>query len=93
MIYHNVKLFFHTENLTKLYNKIPLIHFHRILVSVFADSLFPFRFYSKESLVGDPDFGPILSSLLVGPCALEYTKVRSNSQFWYELPANELVQR
>ena len=53
---------------------------------------FLFRYYSQESLVGDPDFGPILSSLLVGPCALEYTKVKSNNH-WYELPANELVQR
>lgn len=44
-------------------------------------------------MVGDQDYGPILSSLLVGPCALEYTKVKSNSQHWYELPANELVQR
>lgn len=29
----------------------------------------------------------------MGPCALEYTKVKSNSQHWYDLPANELVQR
>lgn len=52
-----------------------------------------FRYYTKESLVGDQDYGPILSSLLVGPCALEFTKVRSDRQLWHDIPANELVQR
>jgi hypothetical protein len=40
------------------------------------------KYYTKESLVADQDYGPILSSLLVGPCALEYTKVRSTGQLW-----------
>ena len=35
------------------------------------------KYYTKDSLVGDPDYGPILSSLLVGPCALEFTKVKT----------------
>lgn len=51
------------------------------------------RYYTKESLVADQDFGPILSSLLVGPCALEYTKVKASGSIWTDLPANELVQR
>lgn len=32
------------------------------------------RYYERDSLVADPDFGSILSSLLVGPCALDYTR-------------------
>ncbi|TRY80317.1 hypothetical protein TCAL_11740 [Tigriopus californicus] len=51
------------------------------------------RYYTKDSLIADQDYGPILSSLLVGPCALEYTKIRANGQIWTDLPANELVQR
>eukprot|EP00095_Tigriopus_kingsejongensis_P009031 snap_masked-scaffold458_size165745-processed-gene-0.3 protein:Tk09031 transcript:snap_masked-scaffold458_size165745-processed-gene-0.3-mRNA-1 annotation:"small g protein signaling modulator 1-like" len=51
------------------------------------------RYYTKDSLIADQDYGPILSSLLVGPCALEYTKIRANGHIWTDLPANELVQR
>jgi len=43
--------------------------------------------------VADRDFGPILSSLLLGPCALQFSKVKANEASWSELPANELVQR
>lgn len=51
------------------------------------------RYYDKESLVADPDYGSILSSLLVGPCALDYSRARSQDHFWTDPTANDLVQR
>ncbi|KTG44224.1 hypothetical protein cypCar_00006357 [Cyprinus carpio] len=41
----------------------------------------------------DAVFGPILAALLVGPCALEYTKLKTLDHFWTDPSANELVQR
>ena len=35
------------------------------------------RYYNRESIVSDVDYAPLLTSLLIGPCALEYTKVKS----------------
>ena len=40
------------------------------------------RYYSRESIVSDVDYAPLLTSLLIGPCALEYTKVKSCYQQW-----------
>ncbi|XP_008179493.1 small G protein signaling modulator 2 isoform X1 [Acyrthosiphon pisum] len=51
------------------------------------------KYYEKDSLVADPDYGSILSSLLVGPCALDYSRTKSHDQFWTDPPADELVQR
>lgn len=51
------------------------------------------RYYDKESLVADSDYGSILSSLLVGPCALEYSRAKTPDHFWTDPPADELVQR
>lgn len=51
------------------------------------------RYYDKESLVADADYGSILGSLLVGPCALEYSRARTADHFWTDPPADELVQR
>ncbi|XP_063628709.1 small G protein signaling modulator 2-like isoform X1 [Cydia splendana] len=51
------------------------------------------RYYERDALVADPDFGSILSSLLVGPCALEYSKAKAPACFWTDPPADELVQR
>ncbi|XP_037664038.1 small G protein signaling modulator 2 isoform X5 [Choloepus didactylus] len=51
------------------------------------------KFYEKEALLADPVFGPILASLLVGPCALEYTKLKTADHYWTEPSADELVQR
>ncbi|KAM9820584.1 small G protein signaling modulator 1 [Neosynchiropus ocellatus] len=50
-------------------------------------------FYEKEAMLLDPVDGPILASLLVGPCALEYTKVKTADHFWTDPSADELVQR
>ncbi|XP_054901291.1 small G protein signaling modulator 2 isoform X4 [Poeciliopsis prolifica] len=51
------------------------------------------KYYEKEALMHDPVFGPILAALLVGPCALEYTKLKTSDHFWTDPSANELVQR
>lgn len=51
------------------------------------------RYYERDSLVADPDFGSILSSLLVGPCALDYTRAKTAENFWTDPPADELIQR
>lgn len=51
------------------------------------------RYYERDSLVADPDCGSILSSLLVGPCALEYSRVKTPDHFWSDPPADELIQR
>ncbi|XP_054468411.1 small G protein signaling modulator 1 [Anoplopoma fimbria] len=50
-------------------------------------------FYEREAMLMDPVDGPILASLLVGPCALEYTKVKTADHFWTDPSADELVQR
>ena len=51
------------------------------------------RYYDRDSLVADSDYGSILSSLLVGPCALEYSRAKTPDHFWTDPPADELVQR
>ncbi|KAJ8909653.1 hypothetical protein NQ315_002918, partial [Exocentrus adspersus] len=51
------------------------------------------KYYDKDALVADPDYGSILSSLLVGPCALDYSRTKSHDHFWTDPPADELVQR
>uniref|UniRef100_A0A3Q2Q5L4 Small G protein signaling modulator 2 n=1 Tax=Fundulus heteroclitus TaxID=8078 RepID=A0A3Q2Q5L4_FUNHE len=51
------------------------------------------KYYEREALMHDPVFGSILAALLVGPCALEYTKLKTSDHFWTDPSANELVQR
>nr|XP_054325748.1 small G protein signaling modulator 1 isoform X5 [Pongo pygmaeus] len=51
------------------------------------------KYYEKEALLMDPVDGPILASLLMGPCALEYTKMKTADHFWTDPSADELVQR
>ncbi|XP_045382074.1 small G protein signaling modulator 2 isoform X4 [Lemur catta] len=51
------------------------------------------KYYEKEALLADRVFGPILASLLVGPCALEYTKLKTADHYWTDPSADELVQR
>ena len=36
------------------------------------------------SIVGDPELGPILASLMVGPCALEFTRLNTDDAFWLD---------
>ncbi|XP_063153200.1 small G protein signaling modulator 2 isoform X2 [Candoia aspera] len=51
------------------------------------------KYYEKEALLADPVCGPILACLLVGPCALDYTKMKTADHFWTDPSADELVQR
>ncbi|XP_072909377.1 small G protein signaling modulator 2 isoform X3 [Hemitrygon akajei] len=51
------------------------------------------KYYEKQALIADPVCGPILASLLVGPCALEYTKLKTADHYWTDPSADELVQR
>ncbi|XP_013379334.1 small G protein signaling modulator 1-like [Lingula anatina] len=51
------------------------------------------KYYEEWALIADGCDGPILSSLLVGPCALEYTKMKTTDHLWTDPPADELVQR
>lgn len=51
------------------------------------------QYYEKEALVADPVGGQILASLLVGPCALDYSKMKTQDHYWTDPPADELVQR
>ncbi|ODN02621.1 Small G protein signaling modulator 2 [Orchesella cincta] len=65
-------------------------HLAKIVDYIVANSS---KYYEKDALVADPDYGTILSSLLVGPCALDYSKLRTAEHFWTDPPADELVQR
>lgn len=38
-------------------------------------------------------FMPLFCTLAVGPCALEYTKMKTADHFWTDPSADELVQR
>lgn len=49
-------------------------------------------YYDREALVADPDYGSILSSLLVGPCALEFTRAKTADHYWSDPCADELVK-
>lgn len=49
------------------------------------------QYYDNNALVADPDCGSILSSLLVGPCALDFTRAKTPDHFWTDPPADELV--
>uniref|UniRef100_A0A4W3IF27 Small G protein signaling modulator 2 n=1 Tax=Callorhinchus milii TaxID=7868 RepID=A0A4W3IF27_CALMI len=51
------------------------------------------KYYEQEALMSDRVCGPILASLLVGPCALEYTKLKTADHYWTDPSADELVQR
>ncbi|CAG9857477.1 unnamed protein product [Phyllotreta striolata] len=51
------------------------------------------KYYDKDALVADAEYGTILSSLMMGPCALDYTKMRNQDHYWTDPPADELVQR
>lgn len=51
------------------------------------------KYYERDALVSDPVAGQILASLLVGPCALDYTKLKTQDHIWNDPPADELVQR
>ncbi|KAJ4941961.1 hypothetical protein JOQ06_011832 [Pogonophryne albipinna] len=51
------------------------------------------KYYEKEAVLMDNVDGPILASLLVGPCALEYSKMKTADHFWTDPSADELIQK
>lgn len=51
------------------------------------------KYYDKEALLSDPVGGEIFASLLIGPCALDYSKIKSQDQFWSDPTAEELLER
>ncbi|XP_056630776.1 small G protein signaling modulator 1-like [Diorhabda sublineata] len=51
------------------------------------------KYYDKDALVADPEYGTILSSLMMGPCALDYSRMKNHDHYWTDPPADELVQR
>ncbi|KAE8746359.1 hypothetical protein FOCC_FOCC007032, partial [Frankliniella occidentalis] len=75
------------------------------------------KYYEKDSLVADPDYGSILSSLLgteylhlswvlriqqivisffslpVGPCALDFSRTKTQDHYWTDPPADELAPK
>lgn len=51
------------------------------------------KYYLKTSLINNPVDSVLLSSLLVGPCALEYTKIKTQDYLWIDQRADELVKR
>uniref|UniRef100_A0A8C4N6T4 Small G protein signaling modulator 1a n=1 Tax=Eptatretus burgeri TaxID=7764 RepID=A0A8C4N6T4_EPTBU len=51
------------------------------------------KYYEKDSLLKDQVDGAIFASLLVGPCTLEYTKMKTADHFWTDPSADELIQR
>uniref|UniRef100_A0A8D8Q3K9 Small G protein signaling modulator 1 n=1 Tax=Cacopsylla melanoneura TaxID=428564 RepID=A0A8D8Q3K9_9HEMI len=73
---------------------IRLALFERVLASI-IDYLVQnaSKYYEADSLVADQDCGSILSSLLVGPCALEYSRSKTSDHYWTDPPADELLQR
>nr|CAB3266034.1 small G protein signaling modulator 1 [Phallusia mammillata] len=51
------------------------------------------KYYEKRSIMADPVRGEIFASLLVGPCALDFTKMKTHDNYWSDPPAGELLQR
>eukprot|EP00058_Branchiostoma_floridae_P026376 XP_002611867.1 hypothetical protein BRAFLDRAFT_83109 [Branchiostoma floridae] len=51
------------------------------------------KYYESNALLADPVEGTILASLLVGPCALDFSKVKTPDHYWTDPTADELVQR
>lgn len=51
------------------------------------------QFYERSALLADAESGTLLGALLVGPCALEYTRLKTCDHYWSDPPADELVQR
>uniref|UniRef100_A0A1I7XZL9 Rab-GAP TBC domain-containing protein n=1 Tax=Steinernema glaseri TaxID=37863 RepID=A0A1I7XZL9_9BILA len=51
------------------------------------------RFYEKDALIVDPVKGGMIAAMLVGPCALDYSMLRTVENGWSDPTADELVQR
>jgi hypothetical protein len=75
-----------------LWIRTALIHrsLHKIVEYIVNDSS---KYYEPYALVCNSVQGPILASLLAGPCALEFTRVKTSDHLWTDPHADELVQR
>ncbi|KAL9981050.1 hypothetical protein ACROYT_G009707 [Oculina patagonica] len=51
------------------------------------------QFYEPEALLSDPADGRIFIELLDGPCALDFSKMKTPDSYWSDPTADELVQR
>jgi len=51
------------------------------------------KFYEKSSIMADQTCGKIISHLLVGVCALDFTKMKTHDHYWSDPPAGELLLR
>ncbi|CAF3124404.1 unnamed protein product [Rotaria socialis] len=51
------------------------------------------KYYERYALISNSVQGPIFASLLVGPCAIEFTRLQISDHLWTDSNANELVQR
>ena len=51
------------------------------------------KFYMPHALLHDQLDGEIFCSLLIGPCMLEYTRIKSANNVWSDPNAEELLQR
>lgn len=50
-------------------------------------------YYNSFALIADPVDGLIFNSLLIGPCTLEYTRMKTCDHLWSDQNADELIQR
>ncbi|CAM4901799.1 unnamed protein product [Rotaria socialis] len=75
-----------------LWIRAALIHrtLHKIVEYIVGNSS---KYYEPHALVCNSVQGPILASLLVGVCALEFTRVKTSDHLWTDPHADELVQR
>ncbi|CAF3545141.1 unnamed protein product [Rotaria sordida] len=75
-----------------LWIRTALIHrsLHKIVECIVINSS---KYYEPYALVCNSVQGPILASLLAGPCALEFTRVKTSDHLWTDPHADELVQR
>lgn len=51
------------------------------------------KFYDPHAILADPVSGPLVANLLDGPCALDYSKMKTPDCRWSDPSADELVQR
>lgn len=51
------------------------------------------KYYEKEALLAEAVCGQIFASLLIGPCSLEYSKMKTQDHVWTDPSADELIQR
>lgn len=65
-------------------------HLTKIIESIISNAD---KFYVPNALLADPVDGPIFSSLLIGPCTLEFTRAKTCDYLLNDPNADELIQR